>query len=75
MLSYCYYGEQLLLIILELFISNVKDYENLKDSMRDEYQDLHVDRSLSFNTLRTGLLNCLNARSRSLTFKQRASCI
>ena len=27
------------------------------------------------NTLRTGLLNCLNARSRSLTFRHRASCI
>jgi hypothetical protein len=29
----------------------------------------------SVNTLRTGLLNCLNARSRGLTFKHRASCI
>ena len=27
------------------------------------------------NTLRTGLLNCLNARSRGLTFRDRASCI
>ena len=27
------------------------------------------------NTLRTGLLNCLNARSRGLTFRHRASCI
>jgi hypothetical protein len=27
------------------------------------------------NTLRTELLNCLNARSRSLTFRHRASCI
>jgi len=26
------------------------------------------------NTLRTGLLNCLNARSRGLTFRHRASC-
>ena len=26
-------------------------------------------------TLRTGLLNCLNALSRSLTFRHRASCI
>jgi len=30
---------------------------------------------INFNTLRTGLLNCLNARSRSLTFRHRASCI
>ena len=29
----------------------------------------------SVNTLRTGLLNCLNARSRGLTFRHRASCI
>ena len=28
-----------------------------------------------FNTLRTGLLNCLNARSRGSTFRHRASCI
>ena len=27
------------------------------------------------NTLRTGLLNYLNARSRGLTFRHRASCI
>ena len=27
------------------------------------------------NTLRTGLLNCLNARSRGLTCRHRASCI
>ena len=29
----------------------------------------------SLNTLRTGLLNCLNARSRDLNFRHRASCI
>ena len=28
-----------------------------------------------FNTLRMGLLNCLNAHSRGLTFRHRASCI
>ena len=28
-----------------------------------------------FNTLGTGLLNCLNARCRGLTFRHRASCI
>ena len=27
------------------------------------------------NTLRTGLLNCLNARSQGLTFRHCASCI
>jgi len=30
---------------------------------------------LLLNTLRTGLLNCLNACSRGLTFRHRASCI
>jgi len=30
---------------------------------------------LSINTLRTRLLNCLNVRSRSLTFRHRAPCI
>jgi len=35
----------------------------------------HFGISLLFNTLRTGLLNCLNARSRGLTFRHRASCI
>ena len=29
----------------------------------------------NFNTLRTGLLNCLNARSRGLPFRHCASCI
>ena len=30
---------------------------------------------LTINTLRTGLLNCLNALSRDLNFRHRASCI
>ena len=30
---------------------------------------------IQLNTLRTGLLNCLNARSRGLTFRHRAFCI
>jgi hypothetical protein len=40
MLRYRYCGEQLLPIILELFISSVKDYENIKGNMRDKYLDL-----------------------------------
>ena len=32
-------------------------------------------RTVILNTLRTGLLNCLNARSRGLNFRHRASCI
>ena len=35
---------------------------------------LHINENL-LNTLRTGLLNCLNARSRSLTSRHRASCM
>jgi hypothetical protein len=33
------------------------------------------DRWRTLNTVRTGFLNCLNARSRGLTFRHRASCI
>jgi len=47
-----------------------------------EHEILHIALCYStglslmcFNTLRTGLLNCLNARSRGLTFRHRASCI
>ena len=45
---------------------------------RDRLEDLGVDVSLNNSfviTLRTGLLNCLNARSRGLTFRHLASCI
>jgi len=37
--------------------------------------ELGVRKQYHINTLRTGLLNCLNARSRGLTFSHRASCI
>ena len=36
---------------------------------------IKLDITCFFYTLRTGLLNCLNARSRGLTFRHRASCI
>ena len=39
--------------------------------MRSRTQSVVIE----LNTLRTGLLNCLNARSRGLTFRHRASCI
>ena len=42
------------------------------DSLGSTVLDLE---SKSVNTLRTGLLNCLNARSRGLTFRHCASCI
>ena len=46
----------------------------------EEYKTVQVHKTLQhglqhFNTLRMGLLNCLNARSRGLTFRYRASCI
>jgi hypothetical protein len=49
MLRYGYYGEQLLHIILKLFISSVKVNENVKGNVRHEYQGL--DRNLSFKDL------------------------
>jgi hypothetical protein len=42
MLKYRCYGEQLLLITLELFIRSVKVNENIKGNMKDEYQDLKL---------------------------------
>ena len=41
----------------------------------DQYASLIITRSFLLNTLRTGILNCLKARSRGLNFKHRASCI
>ena len=39
------------------------------------FNSLHNVTVCFFNTLRTELLNCLNARSRGLNFRHRASCI
>ena len=49
-----------------------KDFLNLcaEQSLKDS-----DDTRCCINTLRTGLLNCWNARSRGLTFRHRASCI
>ena len=45
----------------------------LENVMKSE---LHLLQQVNIvNTLRTGLVNCLNARSRGLTFRHRASCI
>ena len=52
-----------------------------KATLKCTYSELHgygvrhVIDPLYLNTLRTGLLNCLNERSRGLTFRYRASCI
>jgi len=39
------------------------------------FYGLILGRNFNLNTLRTGLLNCLNARSRGLAFRHLASCI
>ena len=39
------------------------------------YEEGTLAAMIYLNTLRTGLLNCLNARSRGLNFRHRASCI
>ena len=42
-----------------------------------EWTSLYLEEyyEVNLNTLRKGLLNCLNARSRGLNFRHRASCI
>ena len=45
----------------------------LTNAFRDKPFMTHINSYI--NTLRTGLLNCLNARSQGLTFRHRASCI
>ena len=47
----------------------------VKDTCSDSLYAHESGGEGGFNTLRTGLLNCLNARSRDLTFRHRASCI
>jgi len=39
------------------------------------YLSYEPNDDMAVNTLRTGLLNCLNARSRGLIFRHRASCV
>ena len=46
-----------------------------KDAITDTLQLVEEQFASSVNKLRTGLLNCLNARSRGLNFRHRASCI
>ena len=50
--------------------SDKQDAIKAKSSQAD-----YCEWSRTFNTLRTGLLNYLNERSRGLTFRHRASCI
>ena len=48
---------------------------DVKPPLPNTPQQSEDGQNLPFNTLRTGLLNCLHARSRGLTFRHRASCI
>ena len=57
------------------FFSYCSMYELEVPAMRDFLNSLCPSQFMVFNTLRTGLLDCLNARSRGLTFRHRASCI
>ena len=66
---YCYLKLSVLLLLMEQTAAENEQTE-------DKYGRLHKEMLFnSFNTLRTELLNCLNARSRVLTFRHRASCI
>jgi len=68
-------------------IRNINNYSTQEFKTRLSYEswdsifgyngNIDVDKLFNsfLNTLRTGLLNCLNARSRGLTFRHRASCI
>ena len=52
-----------------------KCYSRIKVSQEIYNKLISPDNVTVLNTLRTGLLNCLNARSQGLTFRHRASCI
>ena len=48
---------------------------DINGKLGGSYREVYMACDLTINTSRTGLLNCLNARSRGLTFRHRASCI
>ena len=58
--------------VLKKYTGWITKMDNRTDRTNKEMKPL---RCLQVNTLRTGLLNCLNARSRGLTFRHRASSI
>ena len=65
------------IVINDGIIEQVTDFKYLgycisehKSNLEDKLQTYS-----KINTLKTGLLNCLNARSRGLIFRHRASCI
>ena len=55
--------------------SKVEGYFRHVDEILIGYKEKHTDIEEILNVSRTGLLNCLNALSRGLTFRHRASCI
>ena len=64
------------LVVLRVNCTNVYNKAVELWNLVDMYNsDVVIGTESSLNTLRTGLLNYLNARSRGLTFRHRASCI
>ena len=51
------------------------DWTGIKENLEKCSRNCLLERLREIYTLRTGLLNCLNARSRVLTFRHRTSCI
>ena len=64
-------------LVTYISISSKSGITSNCNNRHDRTQSLssRIMKQLTFNTLRTGLLNCLNARSWGLTFRHRASCI
>ena len=65
-------------LVFRIMFSKSHCHSHLLVNVQDLYFDLIifiVEKPDSINTLRTGLLNSLNARSRGLTFRHRASRI
>ena len=68
----------------DIGVAQYETFARISDELLNLYKSLtanlpaqvpQVRDACFINTLRTGLLNCLNARSRGLTFRHRASCI
>jgi len=62
----CFYGAKLFITLFTNFVVTLK--------LRAVRIIKFSSPNIPVNTLRKGLLNCLNARSRGLTFRHRASC-
>ena len=67
-LSYFYIKCQVVINSVQIYIRPTLDLSTVSEPAA-------LKTLISLNTLRKGHLNCLNARSRGLTFRHRASCI